>query len=200
MTISAARNAKKSMGTKSNVAAAGFDIPPAPPVTQLRSKNFRRNSLRCAAPPTPEQADFAERKSWMLHPGGTQNPPVLLPPEMVCSGRKHPLSSVSGRRRYKHTRLSNGKSCANRALSPLLETPNQRNLQSLYNPCRFETCTHKLKKGVCAYISQNIKIPTVDPPISRGKTVGIFNAAFIEWEIFMRQDGANGQFSTLGSF
>jgi len=69
-------------------------------VTQLRSKNFRRNSLRCAAPPTPEQADFAERKSWMLHPGGTQNPPVLLPLEMACSARKHPLSSVNGRRRY----------------------------------------------------------------------------------------------------
>jgi len=40
MTISAARNAKKSMGTKSNVAAAGFDIPPAPPVMQLRSEDL----------------------------------------------------------------------------------------------------------------------------------------------------------------
>ena len=79
-----------------------------------------------------------------------------------------------------HTRLSNGKSCANGAFSPLLETRNQRNPQSLYNPGCFEICTHKLKKGVCAYISQNTKIPAAVPPIRRGKTVGIFNAAFIE--------------------
>ena len=78
----------------------GYDIPLAPPVMQLRYKNFRRNSLRYTAPPTHEQADFAESKSWILHPGGTQNPPVLLPPESACSARKHPLSSVSGRRRY----------------------------------------------------------------------------------------------------
>ena len=29
-----------------------------------------------------------------------QNPPVLLTPERLCSARKHPLSSVSGRQRY----------------------------------------------------------------------------------------------------
>ena len=37
----------------------GGDIPLAPPVMLLRSKNFFRNSLRSVAPPTPEQADFA---------------------------------------------------------------------------------------------------------------------------------------------
>ena len=31
----------------------------APPVMQFRYKNFKRNSLRCAASPTPEQPDFA---------------------------------------------------------------------------------------------------------------------------------------------
>jgi len=40
MTISAALNAKKSTVTESNVAAAGFDIPSAPQVMQLRSKDF----------------------------------------------------------------------------------------------------------------------------------------------------------------
>ena len=40
MTISAALNAKKSTRTESNVAAAGFDIPSAPPVMQLRSEDF----------------------------------------------------------------------------------------------------------------------------------------------------------------
>ena len=94
-------------------------------------RRFIKNLLHFAAPPTHEQADFAESKSNILRPGGTQNPPVLLPPEMVCSARKHPLSSVSGRRRYNTLDLCTAKSCANRALSPLLETPNQRNLLSL---------------------------------------------------------------------
>ena len=35
-----------------------------------------------------------------FRPVARQNPPVLLSPEMVCSARKHPFSSVSGRRRY----------------------------------------------------------------------------------------------------
>ena len=76
-------------------------------------------------------------------------------------------------------------------LSPLLETPKSRNLQSLYNPSRFEICTHKLKKGVCTYISQNAKILTVNPPASEGKTVRIFKAAFMRTrEIFMRHAAA----------
>ena len=36
------------------------------------------------------------------------------------------------------------------------------------------------KNGVCIYTSQNAKIPTVDPPARRGKTVGIFNTAFMK--------------------
>jgi len=36
------------------------------------------------------------------------------------------------------------------------------------------------ENGVCIYTSQNEKIPTVDPPARRGKTVGISNAAFIK--------------------
>ena len=35
------------------------DIPSAPPVMLLRSKNFFRNSLCFATSPTPEQPDFA---------------------------------------------------------------------------------------------------------------------------------------------
>ena len=67
---------------------------------QLYYKNFYQNSLRLAAPPTPEQTDFAVSKPWILCPGGKQNPTVLLPPEMVCSVRQHPLSGTSGRKRY----------------------------------------------------------------------------------------------------
>jgi len=35
------------------------------------------------------------------------------------------------------------------------------------------------ENGICIYTFQNAKIPTVDPPARRGKTVGLFNAAFI---------------------
>ena len=56
--------------------------------------------LHFAAPPTPEQADSAFSILLGFSSGRTQNPPVLLPPERVCSIREHPLSSVSGRQRY----------------------------------------------------------------------------------------------------
>ena len=38
------------------------------------------------------------------------------------------------------------------------------------------------ENGVCIYTSQNAKIPTVDPPARRGKTVGILGVAFIGTE------------------
>ena len=61
--ISAALHVKQATKerTGSNVASAGrgLDIPLAPPVMLLRSKNFFRNSLCFATSPTPEQPDFA---------------------------------------------------------------------------------------------------------------------------------------------
>ena len=85
-----------------HIAAAGreCDIPLAPPVLQLRYKNFKRNSLHCAAPSTPEQPDFAQANPRISRTGGSQNPPVLLSPEIVCSVRQHPFSGNSGRKRY----------------------------------------------------------------------------------------------------
>ena len=75
----------------------GLDIPLAPPVMQLHSKA----PLRCA---------FPLRRTTYTRTGGfclwanqrmaRQNPPVLLPLERLCSARKHPLSSGSGRQRY----------------------------------------------------------------------------------------------------
>src|SRR5699024_8095949 len=66
---------------------------------------------------------------------------------------------------------------ANRALPPLLETQSQRNCHPFGIPARFERNAHK-GKMVCEHSSQNVKIPTAVPPARRGKTVGIFNAAF----------------------
>ena len=47
---------------------------------------------------------------------------------------------------------------ANRALSPLLETPSQRNCRPFGFPARFERSTHKWKM-VCGRSFQNTKIP-----------------------------------------
>ena len=88
-----------------------------------------------------------------------QNPPVLQPLEMVCSRSQHPLSSVSGRRRYNTLDFATAKSCANRALSPLLEVPKQRNLQSLYNPSPFTHLWAQTEKRFCEHRSINAKIP-----------------------------------------
>ena len=78
----------------------GLDIPLVPPVMLLRSKNFFRNSLRSAAPPTPEQADSAISKPLGFSPGRTQNPPVLWLTESACSYPEQPLSATHGRQRY----------------------------------------------------------------------------------------------------
>jgi len=52
------------------------------------------------------------------------------------------------------------------------------------------------KNGVCIYTSQNEKIPTANPPKRRGKTVGIFNAAFIKTEeIYASHNAAAIRFS-----
>ena len=78
----------------------GLDIPLAPPVMLLRSKNFFRNSLRSAAPPTPEQADSAFSKLLGFSSGRTQNPPVLWLTESACSRPEQSLSATHGRQRY----------------------------------------------------------------------------------------------------
>ena len=164
MTISAALNVKKSTGTKSNVASAGYDIPSAPPVMQLRYKNFRRNSLRCAAPPTPEQANFAESKSQILRPGGTQKLPVLLPPEMVCSVRKHSLSSVSGRRRYNTLDFPTENRVPTGRFRPYWKPRIKGICNPFEIPARLRICTHKQKKRVCDRRSINAKNPQRTPP------------------------------------
>ncbi len=142
--------------------------------------------------------------------------------ERLCSARKHPLSSISGRQRYNILDFANKVVCHETAgfigsflprrtlpsigclpprqlcrlwkpppreryplwipqptgrFSPLLETQSQRNCRPFGIPARFEMSTHKWKM-VCGHSFQNAKIPTAVPPARRGKTVGIFNAAF----------------------
>ena len=89
----------------------GLDIPLVPPVMLLRSKNFFRNSLRSAAPPTPEQADSAISKPLGFSPGRTQNPPVLWLTESACSSPEQPLSATHGRQRYNTLDFANKVVC-----------------------------------------------------------------------------------------
>ena len=127
---------------------------------QLRYQNFKQNSLRCAAPPTPEQPDFAESKSQILRPGGTQNPPVLLPLEIVCSARKHPLSSVSGRRRYNTLDFPTENRVPTGRFHPYWKPRIKGICHPFEIPARLRICTHKLKKWVCDHRSINAKNPT----------------------------------------
>ena len=78
----------------------GCDIPSDPPVMKLRSKDFFKILFAPLHHLHPNSRILSEGQIQIFKRVSRQNPPVLLPPEMVCSARKHPLSSVSGRRRY----------------------------------------------------------------------------------------------------
>ena len=172
----------------------------APPVMRLLCKNFSQNSLRCAAPPTPEQPDFAESKPRILCPGGTQNPSVLLSPEMVCSVRQHPLSGTSGRKRYNTLDFASKIVCQQGAFTPIGNPEVKEPAVPLQSQPVLKSVYTNRENGVCIYTFQNEKIPTVDPPIRRGKTVGIFYAAFIgTGEIHASPTAAALQFSEHSS-
>lgn len=74
-----------------------------------------------------------------------QNPPALLPPKSVCPlpicpsrrCRSQPLTGVSRKQRYKHTRLSEGKSCANRGAARPYWKTRAKGTASLWTPHLF---------------------------------------------------------------
>lgn len=116
-------------------------------------------------------------------PGGAQNPTVLLPLERVCITRKHPLSSVSGRKRYNTLDFSGKVVCHETAgfigfflprqrrrlwiplptgrCSPLLETQRQRGCSPLNSPNDPGKMCHKLKKSFVRTFPKNEKISQV---------------------------------------
>ena len=96
-----------------------------------------------------------------------QNPPVLLPPEMVCSARKHPLSSVSGRRRYNTLDFPTENRVPTGRFHPYWKPRSKGTCSPFTIPARLCICTHKLKKRVCMHRTINAKIPTVDPTVRR---------------------------------
>ena len=78
----------------------GFDIPPAPPVMQLRSEDFFKIIFSSQHHLHPNSRILSEGQILKFKRVARQNPPVLQPLEVACSVSQHPLSSVSGRRRY----------------------------------------------------------------------------------------------------
>ena len=88
-----------------------------------------------------------------------QNPPVLQPLEMACSVRKHPLSSVSGRRRYNTLDFPTENRVPTGRFRPYWKPRSQGTCSPFTIPARLRICTHKQIKRVCDYRSINAKIP-----------------------------------------
>ena len=152
----------------------------------LLYKNFRRNSLRYAAPPTPEQPDFAESKSQILRPGGTQNLSVLLPLKSACSARKHPLSSVSGRRRYNTLDFPQENRVPTGRFHPYWKPRIQGICYPFEIPARLCMCSYKLKNSFSIHIHKRKKSQRV--PLARKGILWDFHyAAFMRRKKFMRQ-------------
>ena len=78
----------------------GFDIPLALPVMPLHFEAQLSFSSPFHSTTYTRTGGFCLGENPEFQRVVRQNPPVLLPPERLCSARKHPLSSVSGRQRY----------------------------------------------------------------------------------------------------
>ena len=131
-----------------------------------------------------------------FRPVARQNPPVLLPPEMVCSARKHPLSSVSGRRRYNTLDFPTENRVPTGRFRPYWKPRSQGTCSPFTIPARLRICTHKQIIRVCDYRSINAKIP--QPFLRKGeeRLWDFHYAAFIETgEIHASHTTAAGYFS-----
>ena len=126
---------------------------------QLCYKNFKRNSLRCAAAPTPEQPDYVGWTNPDFKRMARQNPSVLQPLETVCSARKHPLSSVSGRRRYNTLDFPTENRVPTGCFHPYWKPRSKGTCSSFTIPAVLKSVYTNRKNGVCIYTSQNTKIP-----------------------------------------
>ena len=91
---------------------------------------------------------------------GQKKKRVLLQPlEMVCSESKHPLSSVSGRRRYNTLDFPTENRVPTGRFHPYWKPRIKGICYPFEIPARLYICTHKQRKRVCEYRSINAKIP-----------------------------------------
>lgn len=108
-------------------------IPLAPPVMQHSSVIDLRN----AAAPTPEERISTSLPCLQIFA-------LLLPPETACPVRRHPLSSVSGRKRYNTLDFAEQNRVPTGCCSPLLETLSQRDCIPLDTCIFLHTAVPKL--------------------------------------------------------
>ena len=106
-----------------------------------------------------------------------QNPPVLQPLEMVCSGSQHPLSSVSGRRRYNTLDFPQENRVPTGRFQPYWKPRIQGICYPLENLARLCMCSYKLKNSFSIHIHKRKKSQRV-PPIRRGILWDFHYAAF----------------------
>ena len=140
---------------------------------QLRSEDFFKILSTAQHHLHPNSRILSEGQILIFKRVARQNPPVLQPLEMECSGRQHPLSSVSGRRRYNTLDFPTENRVPTGRVHPYWKPRIQGTCSPFENPARLRICTHKLKKLVCDHRSINAKIPESSSDKKR-KFSGIF--------------------------
>ena len=126
---------------------------------QLRSEDFFKILSTAQHHLHPNSRILSEGQILIFKRVARQNPPVLQPLEMECSGSQHPLSSVSGRRRYNTLDFPQDNRVPTGCFHPYWKTRSQGTCSPFTIPARLCICTHKQKKRVCEYRSINAKIP-----------------------------------------
>jgi hypothetical protein len=116
-----------------------------PPVMQLRSKDYFKIFSTPQHHLHPNSRILSEWQILNLKRVARQNPSVLQPLETVCSARKHPLSSVSGRRRYNTLDFPTENRVPTGHFHPYWKPWIQGICYPFEIPARLRICTHKLK-------------------------------------------------------
>ena len=144
-----------------SVAAAGreCDIPSAPPAMQLRCEDIFKILSTAQHHLHPNSRILSEGQILIFKRLSRQNTPVLQTLEMACSRRQHPLSSVSGRRRYNTLDFPT----ENRVPTGCFRPYWKPRIKGICHPfeisARLCICTHKQRKRVCEHRSINAKNP-----------------------------------------
>ena len=115
----------------------------------------------------PNSRILSEGQILKFRPVARQNPPVLQPLEMVCSVSKHPLSSVSGRRRYNTLDFPMENRVPIGRFRPYWKPRSQGTCCPFTISARLYICTHKQRKRVCEHRSINAKNPQRVSPARR---------------------------------
>ena len=115
--------------------------------------------------------------SGIYEPEGSQNPSVLLSPEMACLVRQHPLSGNSGRKRYNTLDFPQENRVPTGRFHPYWKPRSKGTCSPFTIPARLRICGHKLKNGLQTQIHKRKKSQSV-PPSRRG----------ILWEYIMPHD------------